>query len=137
MWIGITTDEAHRMAPSPTPHIQHRYPLIEIGWSRGDCIEWMKREYGFVPGSSGCIRCPFRDDVEWAAMKRESPENFEVACLADEAARHSLPNVKQPAFIHDSLTPLRGVDFDKLVEQQQGLMFSRRMNACGGGSCFT
>jgi hypothetical protein len=129
LWIGITRDEAHRAAPSHMPWIYNRHPLLEIGWSRRDCERWLKKEFGQSFGRSGCIRCPFRSDYEWAVMQRDYPDDFEEACLADEAARHGLPGVEFPAFIHDSLEPLRSIDFSHVFVD--GDMFGWG-NACGG-----
>lgn len=134
-WMGITTDEAHRMAPARHAFIQHRHPLIEIGWSRWDCVNWLWGEYGIKASSSGCRRCPFRDDNEWLEMKVRYPEDFEVACQADEAIRHNLPGVRQPAFVHDSLRPLREIDFAAEVEKRQGSLISRA-DMCGS-ECFS
>jgi len=46
LWIGITTDEADRMEPSRAGWIQNRYPLIEIDWSRQDCVRYLERRFG-------------------------------------------------------------------------------------------
>ena len=40
LWLGISTDEAIRMKPSRDRWIQNRYPLIEAGMSRRDCMDW-------------------------------------------------------------------------------------------------
>src|SRR4029077_1681369 len=42
-WIGISTDEAHRMKPSRKVWIEHRWPLIEERRSRWDCLRWLER----------------------------------------------------------------------------------------------
>lgn len=135
-WMGITVDEAHRVAPSRHPFIQHRHPLIEIGWSRWDCSNWLEREYGIRAASSGCRRCPYRDDEEWQEMKVRYPDDFEVACQADEAIRHGLPGVKRPAYIHDSLKPLREIDFAAEVERKRGTLFGAHSGMCGS-ECFS
>ena len=44
-WMGISTDEALRMRDSPQKWILNRYPLIEMGMSRSDCIEWWRENY--------------------------------------------------------------------------------------------
>ena len=38
LWLGISTDEAIRMKPSRDRWIQNRYPIIEAGMSRKQCM---------------------------------------------------------------------------------------------------
>ena len=45
LWLGISTDEAIRMKPSRDRWIHNRYPLIEVGTSRKDCLEWWQARY--------------------------------------------------------------------------------------------
>ncbi len=40
LWLGISTDEAVRMKDSRDRWVTNRYPLIETGMSRQDCIDW-------------------------------------------------------------------------------------------------
>lgn len=131
-WLGITTDESHRMAINPQPHIYNRHPLVEIGFSYADCENWLQREYELRVPSSGCKRCPFRDNAEWLSMQRNYPEDFEVACQADEAARDGMPGVRQPAYLHDSLRPLRSIDFEAEVAARRGGLFDPKVNLCSG-----
>lgn len=69
-WIGISTDEAGRMKDSREPWIQHRYPLIEMGMSRKDCLTWLESHGYAEPKRSACTFCPLQSRAEWAE-KRE------------------------------------------------------------------
>lgn len=51
-WVGISTDESHRAKRSAEPWAEDRYPLLELGMSRTDCLKWMKAQ-GF-PLPSKC-----------------------------------------------------------------------------------
>ena len=42
-WIGISIDEVTRMKPSREKWSEHRWPLIEIGMKRHDCLNWMRK----------------------------------------------------------------------------------------------
>ena len=42
LWLGISTDEAIRVRTSRDRWITDRYPLIEAGMSRSDCLNWWK-----------------------------------------------------------------------------------------------
>lgn len=136
VWIGITTDEVHRMSLSPEPWIYHRHPLIEIGWTRQDCDKFLFDLFGIHFGHSGCIDCPFRSPEEWLAMQRDDPDDYERACQDDEKIRHGLPNVRQPAFMNDSLEPMRGKDWKAEIERKRGTLLGWS-NACGSGACGT
>lgn len=134
VWIGITTDEAHRMDLSQEAWVQHRFPLVEIGWSRHDCDTFLFDLFGIHFGHSGCIDCPFRSPEEWFDMMQNDPDDYERACQDDEKIRHGLPNVKLPAFMHDGLTPLRTTDWRAEIERRRGTLLGWG-NACGSGAC--
>ena len=133
-WLGISTDEAARMRKSDVRYIYNFYPLIEgVGWSRQDCARWLRENYSEREvKKSSCVFCPFHDDRLWAEMKRERPEDFELACKVDDLARDPKwkPNanmdLKHERFLHDSRIPLREVQFD-LTDR-----LSRWNNECEG-----
>ena len=88
-WIGISTDEALRMRDSDVSYIENRYPLIEIGFSRADCAEWLKKNGFTVPSKSSCIGCPFHSNKTWLNLNdQERADAIEV----DEAIRHTYKN---------------------------------------------
>lgn len=110
VWIGISTDEAHRMKDSHVQYTHHRWPLIELRMTRSDCRSYLEREGWDVPKSS-CIGCPFHDDHYWQRMKTEQPEEFADAVAFDRAIRQ-LPRLRDQTFIHKSATPLETAVFD-------------------------
>ena len=58
LWLGISTDEAIRMKPSRDRWIQNRYPLIEAGMSRRDCMDLVGGPLRPAPGEIGLHRLP-------------------------------------------------------------------------------
>ena len=60
LWLGISTDEAIRMKTSRDPWMTNRYPLIERGMSRSDCMNWWKERYDRPLERSACVACPFQ-----------------------------------------------------------------------------
>ncbi len=58
LWLGISTDEAIRIRPSRDGWIRNRYPLIEAGMSRKDCMEWWQTRYDRPLERSACIAAP-------------------------------------------------------------------------------
>lgn len=112
VWIGISTDEAHRMKPSRERWQTNRWPLIEHGMSRWDCLRWLERHGYPKPGKSACTFCPYRDDDGWRDMKRNDPASWQEACEVDAALRanqHAL-RLQAVPYIHRSLVPLAEVD---------------------------
>lgn len=107
-WIGISTDEAHRMKPSMVKYAVNRYPLIEANLRREDCQDYLKERMGSPAPKSACIGCPFKDDLAWARLRAESPEEFADACDYDDAIRES-PGLRAKQFLHRSCVPLRQI----------------------------
>jgi hypothetical protein len=111
-WIGISTDEAQRMKPARQQWQTNRWPLIEMGMSRRDCVEWMERHgYPKAP-KSACTFCPFRNNAGWRWMRQSDPDAFEDACRIDEVIRSTpkLGGFRGTPFVHASRTPLRTAD---------------------------
>jgi glyoxylase-like metal-dependent hydrolase (beta-lactamase superfamily II) len=110
VWIGISVDETQRMKDSFVKYTSNSWPLIDAGMSRSDCRQYLEKRGWDVPKSS-CIGCPFHDDHYWAALKRDSPDEFADAVDFDKQIRQ-LPRLKGETFIHRSATPLDEIAFD-------------------------
>jgi len=129
--IGISMEEISRMKPSRTPWICNHYPLIDARLRVEDCMKICKEHLGYIPGKSACVYCPYHDDRFFLDMKTDHPEEFEIACQVDEEIRNKTKEGKDhPVFVHKSLTPLRDVDFETLVNDPNQLNLWN--NACEG-----
>jgi hypothetical protein len=84
LWLGISLDEWDRMSDSNVKYIRHRYPLVDLGMTRRDCVRWLQGHGLPVPVKSACIGCPFRKASEWLELE---PDEFEQAVLFDELNR--------------------------------------------------
>jgi len=114
-WLGISTDEAHRMKDSGVRYITNRYPLIERRMDRGNCRSWLFKRGYRQPPKSACYFCPYTSNERWMAMKRDEPAEWEKACQFDEALRERrtaklAAGIKGEIFVHRSMTPLRTAD---------------------------
>lgn len=78
--VGIDCDEPHRVKDYPDT----RYPLIEWGWGRAECIDAINRHGLPLPGKSSCFFCPSSKvhEIKWLA--RNLPE-YTGRALALEA----------------------------------------------------
>lgn len=131
-WVGISTDEATRMKPSPRPAIKMRWPLIELGMSRRSCLAWIEKN-GFLPlpAKSACTFCPFHSDSEWRRIRDTDPAAWERACEIDDAIRGgpARKGLDGAPFLHAQRVPLREVDLSTAEERGQGNLFE---NECAG-----
>lgn len=80
--IGIAAGEEKRVAadkavpPWMTHNIERQYPLIDLGWDRKACQEYI-RSLGYTPPPpSMCKRCPYSQRTDILLMSRKDPEAF-------------------------------------------------------------
>jgi hypothetical protein len=129
MWIGISTDEALRMKPSRVQYIVNRWPLIERGMSRADCLTWMETNGYPRPPKSSCIGCPFHNNAQWREIKAD-PEAWADAVEIDAAIRNQ-PRMKGQQFMHSKLVPLDQVDLRTKTEKEADLFNNDCEGMCG------
>lgn len=126
VWIGISTDEAARMKPSRNNGIINRWPLIESGISRIDCLEWMKERNCPPPPRSACVFCPYHNNTEWRRMLKEDPEGFVQAVAYEkrlQAAAEKIPGLTGIPYLHVDRIPLETVDFRTAEQAGQNVLF--------------
>jgi len=130
-WIGISRDEAHRAKPSGRAAIQRRYPLLDLGMRRWDCLQWLKRHGYPEPSKSACTFCPFHDDAQWRLLRDQDAVGWERAVELDAAIRFGLrsDSLVGELFLHRSLRPLGEVDLSTAAERGQPDLFG---NECEG-----
>lgn len=136
-WIGITTDEFQRAKDSDVAYITHRFPLLDLGMSRADCLAWLEAHNLPSPGKSSCVFCPFLNKRAWAEMKREGGSDWQHAVAADEAIRHARP--KADLFVHPKRLPLPQavvIPEDTGYSQLEMLMSDDADAECDSGFCF-
>ena len=134
MWLGISTDEAMRQKPDREEWVTKRYPLIELGFSRAQLINWFNKNYpGRQLPSSSCIGCPYHSDSVWKQLKETDPRSFQDAVFIDQSLRNvpaTKHTVKGEAYLHGSRAPLVEVDFDG-VRDYGNLMLEECEGLCG------
>lgn len=127
MWIGFSTDEIRRCRkPDDKKNWNHSYPLIDLKMSRGDCIATVEKMGWGTPPRSACWMCPYHNNVEWAHLKENEPDDFAKAVSLEKDLQKIDPNV----FFHNSCEPLDSVNF---YDDQTDLFGNR----CASGMCFT
>lgn len=117
VWIGISADEAHRMKSSRVRYAEHRWPLVDLGMKRKDCLQWMEKNGFPKPPRSACVFCPYHSDDEWQRLKEDEPQEFARAVAFErkyQAAKLQTVRLKGfVPFLHSKRIPLDQVDFSK------------------------
>lgn len=116
VWIGISRDEDQRMKDARNSWQVNRWPLIESGMSRKDCLRWMAERQYPTPPKSSCLGCPFKSNNQWRELRETDPEGWRDACEVDAAIRHTR---RLTQFMHRSLKPLDEVDLSTPAERGQ------------------
>jgi hypothetical protein len=129
MWIGISADEMIRMKDARVKYMVHRWPLVEMGIKRHDCLEWLKRHKYHIPHRSACLGCPFKRDSEWRETKNGPVDEWLDTVEADKQIRAASRKVQQ--FMHRSLKPLDEVDFQTAEDRGQLNFLSECEGMCG------
>lgn len=131
-WLGISEDEWYRAKDSDVKYITHRYPLLEKGMRRDDCMTWLERNGLEVPGKSACVFCPYHNRLAWEEMKRSEPEDWATAVEIDLQIRNVRP--PYPLFVHSARLPLEeAVSIPEDMGYHQIGMFDAE---CDSGHCF-
>jgi hypothetical protein len=69
--IGYDADEERRAHIQEDDKYTYRYPLIEWGWGREECIDAIDRHGLKRPGKSACFFCPNSKDSEILALPQD------------------------------------------------------------------
>jgi len=107
-WLGISIDEKQRVASSRLKWNVNKYPLVDMGITRSDCIDLIARMGWPKPDHSFCYICPNQSDMQWQQTKENYPDDFRKAVEAEKEIRGVNPNM----FLHRSCNPLDEINFD-------------------------
>ena len=108
MAIGFSTDEIVRVSPSRRKYVIHEYPLLDLGWSRKDTMDYLVSEGFASTPRSACIGCPYHSQDEWRRLRHTAPHEWADAVRFDEGIR-SIPGssgIQGEAFLHRDRIPL-------------------------------
>ncbi|ASQ96254.1 hypothetical protein [Streptomyces sp. 11-1-2] len=130
-WVGISRDEFTRAKDSGIKYAINRHPLLELDWSRTDCVRYLAGHgWGATP-KSACIGCPFHSDAQWRHMRDHQPEEWADAVAFDYAIRNGNARgtmtgspLLGEAYLHRSCLPLDQAPIDRITahewKQRQG-----------------
>ena len=130
-WVGISTDEAHRAHESDVRYARNRYPLLELGMSREDCVRYLTElGWGDTP-KSACVGCPFHGNAAWRRIRDTSPEDWADAVRFDAEIRNGSARANAQGqellgqmYLHRSRVPLAEAPIGRVTahewQKQQG-----------------
>ena len=129
--MGISTDEIQRMRTHKKPYIFNSYPLIDLGMSRQDCLDWINERGYKKPSRSACIGCPYHSNAEWLALKENSFEEFMDVVDFEREINKVENSYGKKLFLHKDLIPLDEVDFKRGGKSQLNLFDMECQGMCG------
>jgi hypothetical protein len=130
-WIGISRDEFGRAKDSGIQYLKSEHPLLYMdgaadgneGWTRDDCIRYLRANgWGSTP-KSACIGCPFHGNAQWRSLRDHNPEEWADAVAFDHAIRSGNANGKPllgEAYLHRSRRPLDQAPIDRVTAHEWG-----------------
>jgi hypothetical protein len=123
-WIGFSTDEIGRCTDKPANlYTYQRYPLLELGMSRKDCIRWLEAKGWGHTVKSACIGCPLHGNAAWRDLRDNHPREWQDAIEFDHSirkggARAGKDSIRGEAFLHRSRVPLELAPIDHVTSAE-------------------
>ncbi|MFE0188020.1 hypothetical protein [Streptomyces sp. NPDC058989] len=121
-WVGISTDEFHRAKDSGVKYMRNRHPLIDMNWSRSDCVHYLTSLGLADTPKSSCLGCPFHGNAQWRHIRDSSPSEWEDVVAFDAAIRKGNARANATgnrllgeAFLHRSRVPLSEAPIDHVT----------------------
>jgi hypothetical protein len=139
-YFGISADEAGRAVRARKRFSEKKwtvpvYPLLDLGWTRRDCLDWLKTRTPHPVPRSACVFCPFHDNAAWRTLRQTDPDGWARAVTIDEALRAegsaSRRRFRQLLYLHRSCRPLAEIDFDALASEALDPMTGECHGMCG------
>ncbi|KAA9159485.1 hypothetical protein FPZ12_020385 [Amycolatopsis acidicola] len=115
--IGISIDEVHRAKDADVRYLRNVFPLLDLGMSRDDRVQYLAdRGFGETV-KSACVGCPYSGNARLRWLRDNDPDAWQDLVAFDKAIRHGSPRaiaagkpLRGEFFVHRSLRPLDEVD---------------------------
>ncbi|MEU7033584.1 hypothetical protein ABZ958_07875 [Streptomyces sp. NPDC046237] len=128
-WIGMSTDEFHRAKDADVKYMRNVHPLIDMGWSRSDCIRYLTSLGLADTPKSSCLGCPFHGNAQWRKIRDNSPSEWEDVVEFDAAIRRGNARANAAgrellgeAFLHRSRVPLGEAPIDHVTRAERAAL---------------
>ncbi|MFH8380671.1 hypothetical protein ACH4E7_06975 [Kitasatospora sp. NPDC018058] len=132
-WIGISRDEIGRAKDSDVKYARNAFPLLDLdgaadgrgGWTRDDCLRYLRSAGWESTPKSACIGCPFHGNAQWRDMRDNRPDEWADAVDFDRQIRsgnaRGTANGKPllgEAYLHRSRLPLDQAPIDRVTTHE-------------------
>ncbi|MEU3963289.1 hypothetical protein AB0F42_26350 [Streptomyces buecherae] len=125
-WVGISTDEFYRAKDADVRYMHNIHPLIDIGWSRQDCVAYLTSIGLADTPKSSCLGCPFHGNAQWRNIRDKSPAEWQDVVEFDAAIRQGNARANAngnrllgQAFLHRSRVPLDQAPIDHITPAER------------------
>lgn len=85
MYIGFSFDEISRVKPNHLSYGKNMFPLVDIGWTREMCVDFVYERLGFKPQSSVCNMCYANTYERVYKIYTEDKGGWEKLLILDDA----------------------------------------------------
>lgn len=118
--VGISRDEARRAVSvkqrvEQNPRCKAVFPLLDLGWTRADCLKYLADRVPHEVPRSACVFCPFKSDAEWQRLKDNDAVGWERALEIDRRLRShgtvASRGLERLLYLHSACKPLDQVEF--------------------------
>lgn len=137
---GISTDEPQRATPSREDDgYTSAYPLIELGFSRNDCLRLVMEAGLPQPPKSACWFCPYQTTDKWTTMRRERPDLFASAVALEQMLNAKRGSLGKDRVFLSGVGASRSQSLDLVIPDQLGLFpaWIDEQDNCESGHCMT
>ncbi|MEM9354628.1 MAG: hypothetical protein AAGB04_00310 [Pseudomonadota bacterium] len=133
-WIGFTFDERHRCKPSDVKYEQPHYPLIELGETKQDVLDWYEKTGVELPPPSVCNHCWANGTETFKRISETDQQGWERAKQFDRESRDMTQfGIKRPCYCSRTLASLDDLE-------KKGFAVGNAADAaelsCDSGMCF-
>jgi 3'-phosphoadenosine 5'-phosphosulfate sulfotransferase (PAPS reductase)/FAD synthetase len=97
--VCISTDEIERAKDANVQWCRNTFPLLDLGWSRDDCLAYLAHHWPWPVPRSACVYCPLHSNREWLDLRENQPDDWAAAVAFDE-------RVRRFGYVHRSGLPL-------------------------------
>ncbi|BAU87992.1 hypothetical protein SLA_7126 [Streptomyces laurentii] len=128
-WIGISTDEFHRAKDAGVQYMHNQHPLIDMGWSRSDCVRYLNSLGLADTPKSSCLGYPFHGNAQWRHIRDTAPAEWADVVDFDAAIRKGNARANATgtallgeAFLHRSRVPLGQAPIDHVTAAERAAL---------------
>jgi len=130
-WLGITTDESHRMMEGEFEWIGNKFPLLDIGYSRKMCVD-LNNKYNYEVKKSGCFCCPYSGKKNFIRLFQEHPDLFEICIKMEKSYQEKYGNDKG---LVPTIENIKHLKINSLMSFGAEIL-TENESSCDTGGCF-